>query len=125
MVPKREKHTSSWESLSHILREPPSPFTTQHEFKQTSARTGDRRLRQPEALPPYDGYNYVVQHYGNSCPQQAFTLPEVFNKVPQLGNVINGMYSDIMRDAEDCKAHAMSPSLAELNHLSKASLSMS
>ncbi|KAH9051980.1 carotenoid ester lipase precursor [Lactarius vividus] len=76
--------------------------------------TGDRRLRQPEALPPYDGYNYVVQHYGNSCPQQAFTLPEVFNKVPQLGNVINGMYSDIMRDAEDCKAHAMSPSLAEL-----------
>ncbi|KAH8981886.1 carotenoid ester lipase precursor [Lactarius akahatsu] len=64
--------------------------------------TGDRRLRQPEALPPYEGYNYIVQRYGNSCPQQAFTLPEAFDKVPQLGKAINGIYSDIMRDAEDC-----------------------
>ncbi|KAI9437418.1 carotenoid ester lipase precursor [Lactarius psammicola] len=64
--------------------------------------TGDRRLRQPEPLPPYEDYNYLVQRYGNSCPQQGFTLPEAFNKVPKLADSLNRIYSDLMHDAEDC-----------------------
>ncbi|KAI9430679.1 Alpha/Beta hydrolase protein [Lactarius indigo] len=64
--------------------------------------TGDRRLRRPEAIQEYEGFNYTVQKYGNSCPQQAFTLSKAFDKVPQVAGTINRIYSNIMHDAEDC-----------------------
>ena len=81
------------------------------------ARTGDRRLRRAEPLPPYEKYNNVVQKYGNSCPQQAFTLPIPIGGSKKVVDTFNRMYEGLMHDEEDCKAHAMSPDLAELNHL--------
>ncbi len=86
----------------------------------TCARTGDRRLRQPEPLPSYEGY-YHVQAYGKSCPQQGLTLPDVIHTEPQLveafNDIVNKLYSDLTPDDEDCKAHATPPDLVELNHL--------
>ncbi|KAH9057408.1 Alpha/Beta hydrolase protein [Lactarius vividus] len=67
--------------------------------------TGDRRLRQPEPLPPYEGY-YHVQAYGRSCPQQGITLPDVIHDEPQLveafDDIVNKLYSDLTPDDEDC-----------------------
>ena len=84
------------------------------------ARTGERRLRQPEPLPPYEGF-YHVQAFGKSCPQQAVSLPDVIHDDPQLvqsfNNIVEKLYADLTPDDEDCKAHAMSPDLAQLNHL--------
>ncbi|KAH9057403.1 carotenoid ester lipase precursor [Lactarius vividus] len=64
--------------------------------------TGDRRLRQPDAILEYERFNYTVQKYGHSCPQQEFTLPKAFDRVPVLGSALKRMYSDLMHDAEDC-----------------------
>ncbi|KAH9172349.1 carotenoid ester lipase precursor [Lactarius sanguifluus] len=67
--------------------------------------TGDRRLRQPQPLPPYEGY-YHVQAYGKSCPQQGITLPDVIHDEPQVveafDDIVNKLYSDLTPDDEDC-----------------------
>ncbi|KAI9437416.1 Alpha/Beta hydrolase protein [Lactarius psammicola] len=67
--------------------------------------TGERRLRQAEPLPPYEGY-YHVQAYGKSCPQQGLTLPDVIHTEPQLveafNDIVNKLYSDLTPDDEDC-----------------------
>ena len=77
----------------------------------TFARTGDRRLRRAEPLPPYDEYDYAAQKFGPSCPQQAFNLPISFPGSDRVVKHFNQLYGDFMRDAEDCKAHPMSPNV--------------
>ena len=71
----------------------------------TFSRTGDRRLRRAEPLPPYEEYNNVVQRFGNSCPQQAFTLPINITGSKKVVDTFNRLYEDLMHDAEDCEAH--------------------
>ena len=83
----------------------------------TFSRTGDRRLRRAEPLPPYEEYNNIVQKFGNSCPQQAFTLPIPIGGSEKVVDTMNRLYGGLMHDEEDCKAHAMSLDLEELNHL--------
>jgi hypothetical protein len=80
----------------------------------TFARTGDRRLRRAEALPPYDEYDYTVQEYGNSCPQQAFTLPIPIAGSKRVVETFNRLYGGLMHGAEDCKAHPMSPDICSI-----------
>ncbi|KAI9443552.1 carotenoid ester lipase precursor [Lactarius indigo] len=67
--------------------------------------TGERRLRQAEPLPPYEGY-YHVQAYGKSCPQQGITLPDVIHDEPQLveafNDIVNKLYQDLTPSDEDC-----------------------
>ena len=94
--------------LLRTLREPSLSFTLRHAFIMTFARTGDRRLRRAEPLPPYDEYDYTVQEFGNSCPQQAFSLPISFPGSDKVVKHFDRLYGDFMRDAEDCKAHPMS-----------------
>lgn len=85
---------------------------------RTRFRTGDRRLRQPEVLPPYSGL-YYAQAFGRSCPQQKFTLPNVVQDDPELTNYVNSvlsqLYQGLVVDDEDCKPSATSPGYVELN----------
>ena len=103
--------TTFLEFLLHTLRKPPSPLTLRHAFIMTFARTGDRRLRRAEPFPPYDEYDYTVQEFGKSCPQQVFSLPISFIGSDKVVKHFDRLYGDFMRDAEDCKAHPMSPDL--------------
>jgi hypothetical protein len=81
-------------------------------------RIGDMRLRQPKALPPYRGL-YYAQRFGNSCPQQKFSIPTVIRKAEvrqSINNVLNLMYGGLVPDDEDCKAYVASPGRVELNY---------
>ncbi|KAH9960122.1 carotenoid ester lipase precursor [Russula dissimulans] len=65
--------------------------------------TGDRRLRQPEPVEPYVGTHYV-QEYGESCPQQALTLPNPPDAelIKAIGKVVNEVYEVVTPADEDC-----------------------
>ncbi|KAI0248236.1 carotenoid ester lipase precursor [Lactifluus subvellereus] len=64
---------------------------------------GDRRLRLPEPLPPYEGL-YYVQEFGKSCPQQPMTLPNGLDSrlVQSISTVVGRLYDDITPQDEDC-----------------------
>jgi hypothetical protein len=78
-------------------------------------------LRQPDPLPPYEDLKHLVQQYRKSCPQQGFTLPDAIHNMPGMVDLFNEkvtkLYERLTPDDEDCKSHAISPDLAELNHL--------
>ncbi|KAI9452781.1 carotenoid ester lipase precursor [Lactarius psammicola] len=80
--------------------------------------TGERRLRQPEATPPYSGL-YYAQRFGRSCPQQKFSLPRAIRKELEIAQGVNRimsqLYQNLVPDDEDCKAYASSPGRVELN----------
>lgn len=73
-------------------------------------RTGDRRLRLPEPLPPYEG-RYYVQNFGKSCPQQPLTLPNGLDSqlVQNIGKVVGRLYENITPQDEDCEGILSSP----------------
>ena len=89
------------------------------------ARTGERRLSQPEPLPPYEDLKHFVQKFGKSCPQQRFTLPDAVHNMPKMVDIFNEkiakIYERLTPDDEDCKPHAMSLIL-QSSTASKASL---
>lgn len=105
---KRVPHTSSWAYLLHILRERPD-FTLLYKILCCCAhRTGERRLRLPEPLPPYEGL-YYVQKFGKSCPQQRLVLPNGLDSqlVGNINNVVTKLYGDLTPEDEDCKGNAV------------------
>ncbi|KAH9167333.1 carotenoid ester lipase precursor [Lactarius sanguifluus] len=65
--------------------------------------TNERRLRQPEPLPPYQGLHYV-QEFGKSCPQQRLDLPNGLDSqlVKNIGGVVNVLYENLTPADEDC-----------------------
>ncbi|KAI9454056.1 carotenoid ester lipase precursor [Lactarius psammicola] len=65
--------------------------------------TNERRLRQPEPLPPYEGL-YYVQEFGKSCPQQRLTLPNGLDSqlIENIGSVVNVLYEGLTPADEDC-----------------------
>jgi hypothetical protein len=48
---------------------------------------------------------HYVQNFGNSCPQQALTLPNGLNLelVKNIGSVVDKLYEGITPSDEDCK----------------------
>jgi hypothetical protein len=66
--------------------------------------TGDRRLRVPDPLPPYQG-NYDVHKFGPSCPQQRMLIPQGLNTrlEKDISDIVARMYEDVTVDNEDCK----------------------
>ena|SRR6266702_607469 len=111
--------TSSWGFRLHILRKRSSPFSLSSISVLTPARfrIGERRLRQPQAPPPYSGLHYV-QQFGRSCPQQRFSLPRAVQKELEIAKAMNKvlgqLYQNLVPDDEDCKAYATSPGRVEL-----------
>lgn len=75
--------------------------------------TGNRRLRLPEPLPPYEG-NYDVHRFGSSCPQQRMTLPEGLGirLEKDVSKIVSMLYEDVTIDNEDCKIISLSLSVA-------------
>ncbi|KAH8982264.1 carotenoid ester lipase precursor [Lactarius akahatsu] len=65
--------------------------------------TNERRLRQPEPLPPYEGL-YYVQEYGKSCPQQRLDLPNGLDSqlVKDVSSVVNVLLDKLTPQDEDC-----------------------
>ncbi|KAN0139659.1 Alpha/Beta hydrolase fold [Lactarius tabidus] len=65
--------------------------------------TGDRRLRLPEPVLPYEGLHYV-QAFGKSCPQQRLVLPNGLDSklVANIGSVVGVLYEDLTPADEDC-----------------------
>ncbi|KAI0296557.1 carotenoid ester lipase precursor [Multifurca ochricompacta] len=63
----------------------------------------DRRLRVPNALPPYKGH-YMVQKYGPSCPQQRLVLPRLHDTKLEghIKNITARLYEGLTPDHEDC-----------------------
>jgi carboxylesterase type B len=76
--------------------------------------TGDRRLRLPEPLPPYEG-NYEAHKYGPSCPQQRMLLPQGLDTrlEKDVNNIIAMMYEAVTEDSEDCKSPVLVYECAE------------
>ena len=66
-------------------------------------RTGNRRFRRPEPLPPYEG-DHQAQDFGPSCPQQALIPPgQVDGHLLQIINgVLDTIYKSEKSDSEDC-----------------------
>ncbi|KAI0052207.1 carotenoid ester lipase precursor [Auriscalpium vulgare] len=64
---------------------------------------GDRRLRKPEPLPPYEGDRSATA-YGSSCPQMPMTLPSWVegDLSKALNSVVGSMYESFTPDNEDC-----------------------
>jgi acetylcholinesterase len=65
--------------------------------------TGDRRLRLPDPLPPYEG-NYDARKFGPSCPQQRMLLPRGLNTrlEKDVSDIFAKLYEKITVDNEDC-----------------------
>ncbi|KAH9983658.1 carotenoid ester lipase precursor [Russula vinacea] len=65
--------------------------------------TGDRRLRLPGPLPPYEG-NYDVHKFGPSCPQQRMGLPQGLNSSLEkdVSDIFATLYEKVTLDSEDC-----------------------
>ncbi|KAH9066827.1 carotenoid ester lipase precursor [Lactarius vividus] len=79
--------------------------------------TNERRLRQPEPLPPYQGL-YYVQEFGKSCPQQRLDLPNGLDSqlVKDIGSVVNVLYENLTPADEDCLTiNVVKPSSATPN----------
>jgi len=64
---------------------------------------GNRRLRLPEPLPPYEGI-YDVHRFGSSCPQQRMVIPQELNTRLQkdVSDIVAMLYEDVTVDNEDC-----------------------
>lgn len=69
---------------------------------------GDRRLRLPEPLPPYEGI-YDVHRFGSSCPQQRMVIPQGLNTrlEKDVSDIVAMMYEDVTEDNEDCKSSGL------------------
>ena len=69
---------------------------------------GNRRLRLPEPLPPYEGI-YDVHIFGPSCPQQRLVIPQGLNAQLQraVRNIVGMLYEDVTVDNEDCKSSSL------------------
>jgi acetylcholinesterase len=67
--------------------------------------TGNRRLRLPESLPPYEG-NYEAHRYGPSCPQQRMLLPQGMDSrlSKDVNDIVARMYETVTVDNEDCES---------------------
>ncbi|KAI9440698.1 carotenoid ester lipase precursor [Lactarius indigo] len=65
--------------------------------------TNERRLRQPEPLPPYQGL-YYVQEYGKSCSRQRLDLSNGLDSrlVKDIAAVVNILYENLTPADEDC-----------------------
>ncbi|KAI0298094.1 carotenoid ester lipase precursor [Multifurca ochricompacta] len=64
--------------------------------------TGQRRLRGPEPIPPYEGLLYA-QKFGKSCPQQELVFPKVDSQLLlDIGSVVGRLYEKLTPDDEDC-----------------------
>lgn len=67
-------------------------------------RTGSRRFRLPEPIPPY-ATSFSATAYGPSCPQQAIELPLVDGLAGEAVNyIVNSIFGQIFPDDEDCKS---------------------
>jgi hypothetical protein len=53
---------------------------------------------------------HYVRDFGNSCPQQALTLPNGLNMelVKNIGSVVDKLYEGITPSDEDCKGYVVS-----------------
>ena len=68
---------------------------------------GDRRLRLPESLPPYEG-TYDVHRFGSSCPQQRMVIPQLDARLEKdLTELVALMYENLTEDNEDCECSGL------------------
>lgn len=93
----------------HILRKPTLPSVLNHRcINKRPISLGNRRLRLPESLPPYEGI-YDVHRFGPSCPQQRMVIPQGLNTrlEKDVSNIIASLYEDVTVDNEDCKSSGL------------------
>lgn len=95
-------------SASHLpnLRKPSLPsILITSAWTNACFSLGDRRLRLPEPLPPYEG-GYEVHRFGPSCPQQRMVIPQGLGirLEKDVADFIARMYENVTVDNEDCKS---------------------
>jgi hypothetical protein len=113
LVCERAQQISSWASLSHILREHPASAVPYNFLRLCAHRTGERRLRLPEPLPPYKGL-YYVQEFGRSCPQQRLVFPNGLGSrlTKDISNLLTALFEDLTPADEDCEGNVVLPLVA-------------
>lgn len=110
--------SSFWVSLSRFHRKHRT-FTVRHNSRSLRAhRIGDRRLRLPVPILPYEGLHYVSE-FGKACPQQLLKLPNGLNSdvVLAINQVVARFYDAATPTDEDCKEHVVLLSHRELKIL--------